>query len=89
MALDAVPATINLSAVKHYLSALPYVQEVHDLHIWHLSTHEIALTAHLVTPYYRLSDQEQHTIAHTLKQQFNIHHSTIQIEQDYACDFSC
>ncbi|HNJ41469.1 MAG TPA: cation diffusion facilitator family transporter, partial [Acidobacteriota bacterium] len=48
LALDAVPGTINIVEVRAYLLNLPTCREVHDLHIWAMSTTEIALTAHLV-----------------------------------------
>jgi cobalt-zinc-cadmium efflux system protein len=35
--------------VLAYLRGLPEVREVHDLHIWGMSTTEVALTVHLVT----------------------------------------
>ncbi len=47
LALDAVPASVDPSAVENYLASLPGVTEVHDLHIWGMSTTETALTAHL------------------------------------------
>ncbi|RMF14108.1 MAG: cation transporter, partial [Candidatus Dadabacteria bacterium] len=48
LALDAVPAGIDPEAVQAWLQALPGVTEVHDLHIWPLSTTDTALTVHLV-----------------------------------------
>jgi cobalt-zinc-cadmium efflux system protein len=50
LALDAVPGEINRGAVESYLASLPDVSEVHDLHIWAMSTTETALTVHLVRP---------------------------------------
>jgi cobalt-zinc-cadmium efflux system protein len=48
LALQAVPRGIDVDAVKKYLTALPGVNEVHDLHIWGISTTQSALTVHLV-----------------------------------------
>lgn len=50
LSLDAVPANIDPAAVRRYLEGLPGVARIHDLHIWAMSTTEIALTAHLVVP---------------------------------------
>jgi len=50
LALDAVPENIEIGDVETYLRALPNVSDVHDLHIWGMSTTEAALTAHLVMP---------------------------------------
>ena len=50
LALDGVPRGIALAAVRDYLGQLEGVTEVHDLHVWAMSTNETALTAHLVRP---------------------------------------
>jgi len=50
LAFDSVPRDIDPQQVRAYLSALPGVDAVHDLHIWGMSTSETALTAHLVMP---------------------------------------
>ena len=49
LAMDAVPRGIDRVAVESALAALPGVSEVHDLHIWGLSTTQSALTVHLVS----------------------------------------
>jgi cobalt-zinc-cadmium efflux system protein len=50
LSLDAVPNHIELAAVKTFLAELSGVTQVHDLHIWAMSTTETALTVHLVMP---------------------------------------
>jgi len=50
LTLDAVPRTIDRMAVERFLAHTPGIVEVHDLHIWPLSTTSVALTAHLVRP---------------------------------------
>jgi cobalt-zinc-cadmium efflux system protein len=80
MALDAVPPGIDEGAVRRYLADLPGVAQVHDLHIWALSTTETALTAHLVRPAATLDDAFLDKAAHELKRRFTIHHVTLQIE---------
>ena len=79
LALDAVPDNIKIDLVRDYLSSLPEVTGVHDLHIWSLGTTDAALTVHLTT-----SEQTNasfiSTIQHYLHEQFDIEHSTIQIE---------
>lgn len=89
--LGAVPYGVNQKAVYNYLKELPGVQEVHDLHIWGLSTQETALTAHLVMPEGGLSDEEYLEINRVLAKQFNIQHITLQVEQGekkYPCEQS-
>lgn len=79
--LDAVPHGIEQKAVRTYLCKLANVVAVHDLHIWGLSTNEIALTAHLVIPDGTLSDEEYLQINQELKEKFNINHVTLQVEK--------
>ncbi len=80
LALNAVPPHIDSTAVKKYLSTLPHVTDVHDLHIWAMSTQANALTAHLVIPSGHPGDAFMETITRELSTQFSIGHSTIQIE---------
>lgn len=80
MVLDAVPHSIDQEAVKSYLLSLPGIQQIHDLHIWSLSTRETALTAHLVTQGPGITDEQLHEIHEALLEKFNIHHATLQIE---------
>ncbi len=79
LALDGVPRGIELADVKEYLGALEGVTEVHDLHIWAMSTNETALTAHLVRPG-GTDDSFLHGVCEQLSHRFNIHHATLQIE---------
>ncbi|WKA31462.1 cation diffusion facilitator family transporter [Bradyrhizobium roseum] len=79
LALDGVPRGIELSKVKDYLGRLEGVTEVHDLHIWAMSTNETALTAHLVRPG-GSDDAFLHGVCEELAHRFNIHHATLQIE---------
>ena len=82
LALAAVPAGIDPAAVSAYLASLPGVSEVHDLHIWALSTTESALTAHLVKP--EPTPDEDALIARAsahLHAHFSIDHATIQWER--------
>ena len=88
LALDAVPAGVDRAAVQAYLAALPGVSEVHDLHIWGMSTTETALTAHLVRPGADLDDALIHQACHELEARFSVHHATLQIEHG-ASDHPC
>ena len=80
LALDAVPEGIELQAVRTYLAELPGVVEVHDLHIWAMSTTEAALTAHLVMPVGKPDDAFLARISMELHDKFGIEHTTIQVE---------
>jgi len=80
LAMDAVPEHIDPVAVRAYLLAVPGVVDVHDLHIWAMSTTETALTAHLVTDRVTIDDSLTPEIAHELSDHFGIVHPTIQWE---------
>lgn len=80
LALDAVPAGINPQAVRTYLAELPGVVQVHDLHIWAMSTTETALTAHLVMLTGNPGDAFLSRISMELHDNFGIEHTTIQVE---------
>jgi cobalt-zinc-cadmium efflux system protein len=79
MSLNAVPLGIEKSKVEAYLRGLPGVSEVHDLHIWSISTTETALTVHLVHPS-GLDDDLLVKAAQELEHRFNIQHATLQME---------
>ncbi|HEY3916711.1 MAG TPA: cation diffusion facilitator family transporter [Stellaceae bacterium] len=80
MALNAVPPGIDPAAVRTHLLTVSGVGDVHDLHIWPMSTTTTALTAHLVMPAGHPGDACLTEIAETLQQRFHIDHATIQVE---------
>lgn len=80
LALDAVPDQIDVPAVREYLQELPEVTEVHDLHIWAMSTTETALTAHLVRSTPCCDDALLDRAADDLLERFGIEHVTLQFE---------
>lgn len=79
LVLDAVPEGIDPDAVRDYLSGLTGVSEVHDLHIWAMSTSHTALTAHLVVPRERVGPSLSE-VCKVLHERFQIEHATIQLE---------
>ncbi len=80
LALDAVPAGIDIEKVRRYLASVKGVSEVHDLHVWGMSTTETALTAHLVIPAGYPGDALRNEICAELREHFSIDHATVQIE---------
>jgi cobalt-zinc-cadmium efflux system protein len=80
LALQAVPETIDAARVRVFLAGRPGVSEVHDLHIWAMSTTENALTAHLVMPGGHPGDAFLQAAMHDIEHQFGIHHATLQVE---------
>src|SRR5215472_15024458 len=78
--LDAVPANIDPTEVAKFLSGLPGVESIHDLHVWAMSTTETALTCHLVMPKGHPGDEFLQTLCDQLHDKFEIAHPTVQIE---------
>ncbi|MFZ0610959.1 MAG: cation diffusion facilitator family transporter [Desulfobacterales bacterium] len=92
LALQAVPAGIDSQAVTGYLSGLPGVTAVHDLHIWAISTTETALTAHLVKPDPAGDDLLITQARRDLFENFGIDHLTVQWERNDSfvqCGAAC
>jgi cobalt-zinc-cadmium efflux system protein len=84
LALDAAPRGIDVDAVRAWLAGLPGVEEIHDLHIWAMSTTETALTAHVIRPANSDGDSFLHSACEGLAARFNIGHATLQVETDAA-----
>lgn len=86
LALGGVPAQIDPQAVRGFLASQPSITDVHDLHVWAMSTTEIALTVHLVAPSGHPGDDFLQQVTRELGTRFGIHHATIQIERgEHAC----
>ena len=77
--------------VRAYLESVEGVTDVHDLHIWAMSTTENCLTAHLVMPENNLLDSRRgySAISEDLEHRFGIHHVTLQVEKVPDCDTVC
>lgn len=82
LSVAAVPAGIDPAAVRAHLAALPGVSNLHDLHVWGLSTTSAALTAHLVMPEGHPGDAFLEAAADGLRSRFGIGHVTLQVETD-------
>jgi len=80
--LEATPAGIDLDLVSRAIAAVPGVVEVHDLHIWSITTGLSALSGHvrLDGSHPETSDQMLNRIKQTVRDRFGIVHTTIQIE---------
>ena len=81
LALDAVPSNIKLDDVKSAILNKEGVIELHDLHLWAMSTNENALSAHVITSLQK-TDALLGSLQKSLAKKFNISHVTIQIENE-------
>ncbi len=81
LALDAVPEHIDMTGIRDYLNGLENVSRIHDLHVWPLSTTEVALTVHLTITNDDSNKDFLSVVQQRLHDRFNIDHSTIQVER--------
>lgn len=81
--LEAVPTGIKFDDVLAGIKAIPRVQDVHDLHIWSLSSNEIALSCHICLDESDYADGPDIIVQinRMLREKFNIGHGTIQLEK--------
>lgn len=88
LAVQGVPSGVDPKKITEFLSLQNGVAAIHDLHIWGMSTTENALTVHLIMPKGFPGDEFLRNLSHELKEDFGIHHSTIQVEVR-TCDDNC
>lgn len=91
LALDAVPKHIDVEKVRAYLQSREGVHDIHDLHIWAMSTTRVALTTHLVMPD-GYTDTFIAELQHDIDHEFGISHTTFQIEKrdlQHDCNGDC
>ncbi|HXE15695.1 MAG TPA: cation diffusion facilitator family transporter [Stellaceae bacterium] len=82
LSLDAVPRGIDRAEVETYLRGLAGVTDVHDLHIWAMSTTETALTAHLICAGEQIDTALLPAVCAEVRRRFGIGHATIQLETE-------
>ena len=88
LALDAVPPGVDLQRIRSFLAQQPGVTDVHDLHVWALSTTGNALTAHVVMPAGHPGDAAVDGMVIALRERFEMHHATLQVDlgtTDHHC----
>lgn len=88
LALDAVPRHIKIDEIRAFLLSLDKVEALHDLHVWAMSTTEVALTVHLELS----SKEDEDFISHLQKQlqeKYKIEHTTFQLDYSEFCDIDC
>jgi cobalt-zinc-cadmium efflux system protein len=80
--MQAVPKGIRLEDVQQALEGVEGVSKVHDLHVWAVTSDIFTLSAHAVVENGGDFHQVLNDIEDTLKERFNIEHTTIQLETE-------
>ena len=80
--MESVPADVNLDELRRDLLAISGTRELHDLHVWCLTSHQFALSAHAVVAKDADQDRVLSDISALLEHKFNIRHMTVQLERD-------
>lgn len=80
--LEGVPEGIDLGAVAHAMRQMPNVTEIHDLHVWAITSGKTSLTAHAVIDApQEVQEQTLTQLAHLVLERFGIAHTVIQVER--------
>ena len=84
MLMNAAPSGLDLQDIATFLGSSPEVTSVDDLHVWSISTTEIALTARICCPQLSGPGQDEllRELHERLSNDFGIHHSTIEVTHD-------
>ena len=85
--LEGTPREVDLAAVRTEITGTKLVTGVHDLHVWALSSDELALSCHIVIDDTSLGDAEHvvRDLESKLCDRFAIGHTTIQVESCHPC----
>lgn len=86
---DGVPEHVDLPTARQYLLEQQGVCDVNDLHVWAMSTAEVALIAHINMHPLPQDDVFLQVVAHELHEHFGIGHATLQLERDFGCPLGC
>jgi cobalt-zinc-cadmium efflux system protein len=81
--LERKPDHISLEELeRHLLREFPEIRDIHDVHVWEITSHYICMSAHVILADVKLSETQQIRIAVTehLRQRFGIGHAVIQFE---------
>jgi cobalt-zinc-cadmium efflux system protein len=82
--MEAAPAGLEPERIGHVLAAQPGVVEVHDLHVWEVTSGFPALSAHVVVRPGDDCHERRHALQRVLEQRFGLHHTTLQVDHAAA-----
>lgn len=84
--MEGAPGHVNVDDVRSALLELPHVLNVHDLHVWTITSGFVAMSAHVTCPGDRNHDSVLSGARQMLRERFGIRHTTIQIDRDPSCE---
>ena len=82
--MEAAPAGLDPDEIGHVLAAQPGVVEVHDLHVWEVTSGFPALSAHIVVRAGDDCHERRRQLQRLLEERFGIHHTTLQVDHEAA-----
>jgi cobalt-zinc-cadmium efflux system protein len=82
--LEGTPKGMDAEEIGQALAAHRGVVEVHDLHVWEVTSGFPALSAHVIVPAGEDCHQRRRELDDLLRQRFGIHHATLQVEHEHA-----
>jgi cobalt-zinc-cadmium efflux system protein len=82
--MEGTPAHIELDALRSSMLAVPGVTEVHDVHVWTITSGLHAMSAHVTTGVDRPSAEVLAALTEVAREEFGIHHTTIQVEMAHC-----
>lgn len=78
--MEGAPLTVNVDDVKQALLTIPGVKNIHDLHIWTVTSGIDSLTCHLLIDSEQNSQDILSQAIRCIEERFSIQHTTIQVE---------
>lgn len=79
--LEGTPSDVNLPAVREKVTGLPGIKEMHDLHVWTLTSGVNAMSAHVVILEETMHDEVLSAVHDLITRDFRIAHVTVQLEK--------
>jgi cobalt-zinc-cadmium efflux system protein len=80
--LEAAPAGLDPDEVGRTLAAMPGIVEIHDLHVWEVTSGFVAVAAHVVVPPGDDCHLRRRELQSVLHERFGIRHTTLQVDHE-------